>query len=65
VASLRPGDLLLFASTGTIVNHVAIYVGNNRILHSAAGPGGVAYDDLTSARGKWYLQRHVASRRVL
>jgi len=65
VASLRPGDLLLFASTGTIVNHVAIYVGNNRILHSAAGAGGVVYDDLTSARGKWYLQRHVASRRVL
>ena len=65
VASLRPGDLLLFASTGTIVNHVAIYVGNNRILHSAAGAGGVVYDDLTSPRGKWYLQRHVASRRVL
>src|SRR3954454_14296821 len=65
VASLRPGDLLLFASTGTTVNHVAIYVGNNRILHSAAGAGGVVYDDLTSARGKWYLRRHVASRRVL
>ena len=65
VTSLRPGDLLLFASTGTRVNHVAIYVGSNRILHSAAGAGGVVYDDLTSARGKWYLQRHVASRRVL
>lgn len=65
VTSLRPGDLLLFASTGTTVNHVAIYVGNNRILHSSAGAGGVVYDDLTSARGKWYLQRHVASRRVL
>jgi hypothetical protein len=23
------------------------------------------YDDLTTARGKWYLARHVASRRVL
>jgi cell wall-associated NlpC family hydrolase len=65
VASLRPGDLLLFASTGTTVNHVAIYAGSNRILHSAAGAGGVVYDDLTSARGRWYLQRHVASRRVL
>jgi peptidoglycan DL-endopeptidase LytE len=65
VASLRPGDLLLFASSGTTVNHVAIYVGNNRILHSAAGAGGVVYDDLTTARGKWYLQRHVASRRVV
>src|SRR3954453_5097986 len=65
VQSLQPGDLLLFASSGTTVNHVAIYVGNNRILHSSAGAGGVVYDDLTTARGKWYLQRHVASRRVL
>lgn len=65
VESLQPGDLLLFASTGRGVNHVAIYVGDNRILHSSAGAGGVLYDDLDSPRGKWYLKRHVASRRVL
>jgi cell wall-associated NlpC family hydrolase len=65
VAALQPGDLLLFASTGTGVNHVAIYVGANRILHSSAGAGGVVYDDLSTPRGKWYLKRHVASRRVL
>jgi peptidoglycan DL-endopeptidase LytE len=65
VESLRPGDLLLFASGGTTVNHVAIYVGDNRILHSTAGAGRVVYDDLTTPRGKWYLQRHVASRRIL
>ena len=65
LASLQPGDLLLFASTGAQVNHVAIYVGNNRILHSTAGAGSVVYDDLSTPRGKWYLKRHVASRRVL
>ena len=65
VEALRPGDLLLFASGGTRVNHVAIYVGNNRILHSSAGAGGVVYDDLSTTRGRWYLKRHVASRRVL
>jgi cell wall-associated NlpC family hydrolase len=65
IASLQPGDLLLFASRGTEVNHVAIYLGNNRMLHSSAGAGGVVYDDLTTARGRWYLKRHVASRRVL
>jgi cell wall-associated NlpC family hydrolase len=65
VDSLRPGDLLLFASTGSRVNHVAIYVGGNRMLHSSAGAGGVVYDDLSTPRGKWYLKRHVASRRVL
>jgi cell wall-associated NlpC family hydrolase len=64
-ASLRPGDLLFFASGGRTINHVAIYAGNNRILHSSAGGGGVRYDDLGSPRGKWYLARHRASRRVL
>ena len=57
--------MLLFASRGAGVNHVAIYVGDNRILHSTAGAGRVVYDDLSTPRGKWYLKRHVASRRVL
>ena len=65
LASLEPGDLLVFASRGTQINHVAIYVGGNRILHSTAGAGGVVYDDLSTPRGKWYLARHVVSRRVL
>jgi cell wall-associated NlpC family hydrolase len=65
VDSLKPGDLLLFSSKGRGVNHVAIYVGNNRIMHSTAGAGKVVYDDLSTPRGKWYLARHVASRRVL
>jgi cell wall-associated NlpC family hydrolase len=65
VESLLPGDLLLFASTGGRVDHVAIFVGDNRILHSSAGAGGVVYDNLDTPRGKWYLKRHVASRRVL
>jgi peptidoglycan DL-endopeptidase LytE len=65
VSALQPGDLLLFASTGREVNHVAIYVGNNRMLHSSAGAGRVVYEDLTTPRGRWYLKRHVASRRVL
>jgi peptidoglycan endopeptidase LytE len=65
VDSLKPGDLMLFASKGGRIDHVAIYVGNNRMLHSSAGAGRVLYDDLTTPRGKWYLARHVASRRVL
>jgi peptidoglycan DL-endopeptidase CwlO len=63
--ALRPGDLMLFSSKGRGVDHVAIYAGNNRMIHSSAGAGGVVYDDLSSPRGKWYLARHVASRRVL
>jgi cell wall-associated NlpC family hydrolase len=65
VSALAAGDLMLFSSKGAGVDHVAIYAGNNRILHSSAGGGGVVYDDLSSSRGKWFLARHVASRRVL
>ena len=65
IESLHPGDLLLFSSKGRGIDHVAIYLGDNRMLHSSAGASGVMYEDLTSPRGKWYLKRHVASRRVL
>jgi cell wall-associated NlpC family hydrolase len=65
VGALQPGDLLLFASSGSRIDHVAIYMGENRIVHSSSGAGRVVTDDLTSPRGKWYLERHVASRRVL
>lgn len=65
LTALKPGDLMLFSSKGGRIDHVAIYVGDRRILHSSAGAGGVVYDDLTTSRGKWYLARHVESRRVL
>lgn len=65
LSGLQPGDLMLFSSKGRGVDHVAIYAGNNRILHSSAGAGGVVYDDLSTPRGKWYVARLVASRRVL
>jgi cell wall-associated NlpC family hydrolase len=63
--NLRAGDLLFFSQSGDVVNHVAIYVGNDRILHSSSSGGGVRYDDLSTARGKWFRDRLVAVRRVL
>jgi cell wall-associated NlpC family hydrolase len=65
LAALRPGDLLLFSSTGGRIDHVAIYAGEGRILHSSRGLGGVGYDDLSSTRGQWFVEHHVASRRVV
>lgn len=61
---LRAGDLLFFSQGGG-VDHVAIYAGNDRILHSSSTGGGVRYDDLGSARGRWFADRLVAARRVL
>jgi cell wall-associated NlpC family hydrolase len=65
VAALEPGDLMFFASNGSRIDHVAIYAGKNRIIHSSAGGKGVRYDDLSSSRGRWFLEHHVSSRRVI
>jgi cell wall-associated NlpC family hydrolase len=66
VGSLRPGDLLFFGNDGTAVDHVAIYVGRERIIHSSASGGGVRYDTLGEGeRGQWFSGHLVSARRVL
>lgn len=62
---LRAGDLLFFSQHRDVVDHVAIYAGDDRILHSSSSGGGVRYDDLGSSRGRWFKDRLVAVRRVL
>lgn len=64
VAALRPGDLLFFAENGTRVSHVAIYAGDNRVIHATSSGDGVRYDDLSSPRGRWFATRLVSARRI-
>jgi len=64
VGALREGDLMLFSGRNGVINHVALYAGNNRILHSSSSGNGVRYDDLSSRRGRSYINRLVAARRV-
>jgi peptidoglycan DL-endopeptidase CwlO len=61
---LRAGDLIMFASEGQPISHVAIYAGNKRILHSSKSGSGVRYDNLTTSRGAWYRENAVVARRV-
>jgi hypothetical protein len=62
--SLRSGDLIMFADYGEPISHVAIYAGNDRIIHSTRSGGGVRYDDLGSSRGAWFVNHAVVARRV-
>lgn len=63
IRTLAVGDLMLFAQNGRI-NHVAIYAGSGRIIHSSSSGNGVRYDDLSTRRGKWFAEHMVAARRV-
>ncbi|WP_373233511.1 C40 family peptidase [Cohnella sp.] len=62
-SSLKKGDLVFFKSTsGTSrrITHVAIYAGNNKLLHTY-GEGGVRYSEFSS----YWKGRYVKARRVL
>ena len=63
--SLRVGDLLFFRTPRGRASHVAIYVGNGRIIHASSGSRRVRYDDLASPRGRWFVERLTGVRRVL
>ncbi|MDB4900432.1 MAG: hypothetical protein JWN53_2240 [Gemmatimonadetes bacterium] len=66
VGALRPGDLLFFANDGATVDHVAIYVGHDRVIHATGSAGTVRYDVLGEGeRGQWFADHLVSARRVL
>jgi len=65
LGALEPGDLMLFASSGSRIDHIAIYAGDGQIIHSSSSGGGVGYDSFTTKRGRWFVSHHVATRRVL
>jgi cell wall-associated NlpC family hydrolase len=65
LSALEVGDLLFFATDGKRIDHIAIYAGDDEIIHSSSSGGGVGYDNLSSKRGRWFADHHVATRRVI
>jgi cell wall-associated NlpC family hydrolase len=65
ISLLEPGDLMAFAPPGGVVDHIGIYAGNGRIIHSSSSGRGVRIDDLYSERGRWFRENMVAARRVI
>ena len=63
--AFEPGDILLFAEPNEAISHVAIYVGDGRIIHASSARGEVGYLDLDGERGAWYVQNMVAVRRLM
>lgn len=58
-ASLRTGDLVVFAQKGT-VNHAGIYVGEGRFVHAPSSGGEVRLDSLASV---YWARQPVSYRR--
>ena len=40
-ATMKPGDLIFYAGSNGKVNHVAIYIGNGRVVHAASRRSGI------------------------
>lgn len=59
---VQVGDLIFFREPGTITaaSHVGIYIGNNKIIHSASA--GVIVTDLDEG---YYLRNYLCARRIV
>ncbi len=63
--AMRPGDILAFASTGTRVTHVGLYLGDGTFIHSATGGVQVSRLSAEDIYGRWWHRRWVGVRRIL
>ena len=62
-AELLPGDLVFFKTKGSgTINHVGIYLGDNRFIHASSGYGAVRISPLDSG---YYFHRYVGARRLI
>jgi cell wall-associated NlpC family hydrolase len=59
--SISQGDLLFFRTNGKSISHVAIYVGNGKMIHASSNHG-VTITDMNSS---YWKKRFVTARRVL
>lgn len=62
-SEMKPGDVILFSSTGTSsgIHHVGIYIGNNKMVHAPHTGDVVKITSLSSNyySNQWYTQRRL------
>ncbi|MFJ4441343.1 C40 family peptidase [Pseudomonas sp. NPDC089422] len=61
-SDLKPGDLIFFNIKSRRVNHVAIYLGNDRFIHAPRTGKRVSIDSLSKP---YWQQHYVVAKRVL
>ncbi|NMC26598.1 MAG: LysM peptidoglycan-binding domain-containing protein [Syntrophomonadaceae bacterium] len=62
-SDLRPGDLVFFAMHGSGIDHVGIYAGSGRFIHSSSpGSGGVVYSSLSESA---YAKAYSGAKRII
>lgn len=61
-SSLKPGDLLFFSSSGDGINHVGLYIGDSKMVHSPRPGDDVRIDKINSG---YYSKTYVSAKRVL
>jgi cell wall-associated NlpC family hydrolase len=59
-SNLRPGDLVFFSTYKKGASHVAIYIGNNLIIHATSE--GVKIDSLNSS---YWRSKFIGARRIV
>lgn len=59
--NLQPGDLLFFATYAPYASHVAIYLGNERMIHASSGVGQVT---VSSIKSPYLSSRFIGARRI-
>lgn len=58
--SLSMGDLVFYNTNGKSISHVAVYAGNNKIIHSSSSQGVT----ITSMNSNYWKNKYVTARRV-
>ncbi|WP_042271339.1 C40 family peptidase [[Clostridium] dakarense] len=59
---LKAGDLLFFSSSGNGINHVGLYIGDSKMIHSPRPGENVKIDKINSG---YYSRTYVSAKRIL
>ena len=65
IEALRAGDVLTFATSGSRVSHVGLYLGNGKFIHSARGGVQISALNPEDITGRWWWKRWLGARRIV